>query len=387
MNQLDDLQLINLINENIDLFGDEIKNYIQKSFSTITADSTSDDARRALRKFPLVFTEGKKVDKDFLDLVKQLRKSEELLTTISDFYRDHYFHQVRVTLLGLYILRKGNLIKLIESLNPKLFEEIGGEENCEFAWLYASLFHDIGYPIAKIHEIKNFVRDIIRSFPDFHFDIVSELQFDFDPINTLKDIANFGDSQNNRASFLRESLITHYQKDHGIISSLIVFNNFKKKYRERFLLAGLQGMAMHNLSKEKLGFEIKFEDFPFAYLLVLCDEIQEWGRLTRAGLTSHRIVPFESIGFELNNNEKQGIHIKVLLRCDCYRMDEFDQLAREEEDKDYLDWDEYEIFHKKYQSLQKLGVCKDINIEFVLKDRTFEKSKIFTENGKWNYVS
>jgi hypothetical protein len=265
-----------------------------------------------------------------------------------------------------------------------LFEEIGGEENCEFAWLYASLFHDIGYPIAKINEIKNFVKDIIRSFPDVRFDIVSELQFDFDFINTLKDIANFGDSLNNRASSLRESLITHYQKDHGIISSLIVFNNFKNKYRERFLLAGLQGMAMHNLSKEKLGFEIKFEDFPFAYLLVLCDEIQEWGRSTRAGLTSHRIVPFDSIGFELNNNEKQGVHIEVYLRCDCFAIEEFNQLAREE-DREFIEWDETRSFEEKYNSLQKLKVCNNINIQFILKDSTDDKSKIYTENGRWNF--
>lgn len=373
MIQLDDSELINLIKESSNLFGEEIQYYFRQSFSRITRNSTQDDVERALRRFPRVFSESKEVGIDFKALVKQLKESEELLTAISDFHRDHYFHQVRVALLGLYILRKGNLVELIKS-NRKLFEEIGNDEkNCEFAWLYSSLFHDIGYPIEKIGEIENYVRKMIRSFPDIHFDIVSNIQYHFDYLQILKDIANFGgslnDRTNNSASILREALIAYHQKDHGIMSSLIVYNNFKNEMRKPFLLPGLQGMAMHNLKEEQLGFKIKFDDFPFAYLLVLCDEIQEWGRATRAGLFLKRIVPIKTIGFELINNSSDhpGMSIKVLLR----------------KEGRYTDWDK--IFEKKYHSLQKLEVCKNINIKFAIENGLHEKPIIFTDNGEWKF--
>jgi len=68
-------------------------------------------------------------------------------------------------------------------------------------------------------------------------------------------------------------------EDHGVVSALYISERIREidpekpeKYEE--YISAFHAIAFHNKSKE----DIKYEDDPLTVLLVLCDEIQEWGR-------------------------------------------------------------------------------------------------------------
>lgn len=76
---------------------------------------------------------------------------------------------------------------------------------------------------------------------------------------------------------LAELVLTHYVDTHGVLGSLNLVLNVN--VREDPLVANLLklmvgGILFHHVTEKSLS----FEDNPFAFLLALCDEIQEWGR-------------------------------------------------------------------------------------------------------------
>jgi len=80
--------------------------------------------------------------------------SFEILSRFESFWhdiRDHYFHSFHIFLLGLLILDyyKDEFIKYYKNIFPK-YQAF----SLEFLWLLTSIFHDVGYPIAKLDDLK-----------------------------------------------------------------------------------------------------------------------------------------------------------------------------------------------------------------------------------------
>lgn len=80
--------------------------------------------------------------------------SFEILSRFEGFWsdiRDHYFHSFHIFLLGLLILDhyKDEFISYCKNIFPKY-----RTFSLEFVWLLTSIFHDVGYPIAKLNDLK-----------------------------------------------------------------------------------------------------------------------------------------------------------------------------------------------------------------------------------------
>jgi len=206
-------------------------------------------------------------------------------------YRGHYTHQFDVFLLGYYLLNR------ILETNNLAAQKFRTSSNPNFTWMLASTFHDMGYPIEKIDHwfsafLKTFLRvdtiypiEIERILTPVFFDYLTYISEEHYS-QTIEPIAPSAQSPT-RDWKLHNILQTKLrQKDHGVISSLLLIHSLLTqekiaKSRDWFfntfpseILPACHAIALHNLE----DIPIHFGTCPYAFLLVLCDVIQDWQR-------------------------------------------------------------------------------------------------------------
>ncbi len=274
-------------------------------------------------------------------LLKDWQKAQEIIFPFDEDYRDHLLHQFYVFLLGCGILDRlqdriiGNwlLYDLRES------EEI--KARTFRAWLSASLFHDIGYIAGKIKaigedtyekffsnlngisyqpfELKlNFNDEMLSKYLIFMNKVLSENESNYYRAKPQED----------KYATIKKSL---ENMDHGALSSYLFWSSIlqdigsialkpfesmkvqmilrfaspmplslsftkeiqdhireaqeidqerHEKYKleiEEDIDVASYAIAVHNLIKYPT---INFFTHPITFLLVLCDELQQWGRVS-----------------------------------------------------------------------------------------------------------
>lgn len=267
--------------------------------------------------------------KNFIDLLDVLKSYEENAATLIDKQRDHYVHSVNVFALGLAIYAQNkNFRAIIEEdykRNSKNNEKYStSREEFLFKWGIASLCHDVGYPVEITNnQIKKFIKlvsdvdgtnksadpyiafkdfDVLNGIPSISIDssVISELE-DIDPYKSIDLLSHnmhsrLGTDLETTKKYLSEFL-SYMQKsgfvDHGFYSSLILL----KWYGHMLQVSGISSdvlyneivdaagaILLHNYYKNVLMREpfslmaLTPDKHPMAYLLILCDELQEWNR-------------------------------------------------------------------------------------------------------------
>ena len=272
----------------------------------------------------------------FLDLLDVMRTYEENAATLIDKQRDHFTHSVNVFLLGLAVYSHNpSYEKAFNAarLDKTEYDEPYATKHEEFfyRWGLASLFHDVGYPIEiigrQINKFIGFVTDVDGD----DVKVLAHLAFDnFDELNAIAEVmprevftrqytALYG--ANEGADFLKPiDLLAHKLHrdfnvdftaikaeldafvqvmaqsgfiDHGYYSALVVLKWYgflvqKCDYRPEYffhpILDSASAILLHNYYKNALMKKpfslgrLKPETHPLAYLLILCDELQEWNR-------------------------------------------------------------------------------------------------------------
>jgi len=245
-----------------------------------------------------------------LRLIKMLPEFEALMyfLNVRKYYRDHCAHQLRVAVLGDFLLdlksKAGNLEDIIREKLDLSSEQV------RTAWWFTGLVHDTGIPLAKLCTAINWslLNEILRCY--------SSLDIKASPL--LINLA--GDELHNKeylmilvegmpqrwkeivkkglgASEARTEPILFragYQEkqeynpeelhmDHGVVGAVNLLKTLGepeeiRKNTERYkpLLEAARAIALHNFKDELKN--LPFEDFPLAFLLVLTDELQEWSR-------------------------------------------------------------------------------------------------------------
>lgn len=234
--------------------------------------------------------------KNITKIWKKLGKDPSFLLKIKDLeplmqnlprYRDHFIHSFNVFILGHYIIRR--LIMIIQSSEGTFFKS----NNPRLSWMLTSTFHDIAYPIQQIELLLNtFFKSFIGIDPEYSInvrDIITPIYYDF-----LKFICNwhknplnpdFKNIQNIDLSLYDLVNAKLLKKDHGVISALILLHllgirqGFLNSSDHNFLYVHLP--ASHSICLHNLDLKIDFTKYPLAFLLILCDEIQDWGRPTK----------------------------------------------------------------------------------------------------------
>lgn len=246
-----------------------------------------------------------------LYLIKALPDLEAFLysTSVQKYYRDHTEHALRVAVLGDFLLSQdlgqGKLSKVIAD-KIELDETFIQEK----LWWLIGLLHDIGYPLGKMTTAVNYslLNQVLKCYPTLDLEI-QPLQISLSWKGKLEDylqILEQGISDQARQlfrtgvgpkmrqpseykTFLRQpkghseyDYSEQFEYDHGVLSALCLLNGLgtpeeiksNEEYRGYILAA--QAIALHSF-KDVLP-DQSFEKRPLGFLLILVDELQEWGR-------------------------------------------------------------------------------------------------------------
>jgi hypothetical protein len=229
---------------------------------------------------------------------------ERILYGSSKYYREHVVHVFRTWLSGLYCLIK-NKGKYLQSID--INEEELELNNCEklSIWTIIALTHDLGYPLEKAKGIIETTKKMVSTFitnPDISMDLtfhgVQNYMNDF-IVRLMSSKMISKDTYNPKKPFVARLQPKYYFKfqksleknKHGILSAIIIYKlltyflesdyninedyPFDEKERRQFYIRReiLRSIASHTCKDVYHLFMSSF-----AFLLIIADDTQEWGR-------------------------------------------------------------------------------------------------------------
>ena len=274
-----------------------------------------------------------------LDLVNLMKKYEENTGDLIEKQRDHFIHSVNVFLLGLAVYSQNKNYRdyfeayVLDSPYEKYYkneDDKFSNEEFLYRWGIAALFHDIGYPVEIIYkQLHKFINDSVKSISS-NYSADTAIDFkDFNDFNHIVKInTDFADKYTKiypKAKFLNlfkptdimaqkiaidfpnvdvTQVVNHLDSfvdimgdngfiDHGFFSAILVLNSYGyliQKYAKNQdfffypIVDSATSILLHNyyrnvLQKKPFNLPVLHpRQSPLAYLLILCDELQEWNR-------------------------------------------------------------------------------------------------------------
>lgn len=341
-----------------DKSGHNYKVYMAEAIQRFLDKGSKENAYEVYTVFFDIYRVHHENKKSFIDLLDVLKRYEEYAARLNNSQRDHYIHSVNVFILGICIYSANEKFRNV--YKESRYEKVGVEklystmnEEFFFCWGMSALFHDIGYPLEIINnQIKNFISFIGKRKEKEIKPYIAYMNFD--KLNCID--VNQNSSKNNMKSeddidiykptdLLSRNLaktlginlvefketIDSYIKtmqekgfiDHGFYSALIVLKWYGEfilnnvEVRDGFynqIVDSASAIFLHNAYKNilrkspySLG-KLSPENHPIAYLLILCDEAQEWNRESYGILDKDRI---ETTKVDISISEK-SLDIKFI---------------------------------------------------------------------------
>lgn len=259
------------------------------------------------------------------EIVEEFQRHESILYNLSG-YRDHYIHQANVFLLGYYIINKMGIDKLEKILFSSIRDKYPAtvnEVDVLKIWFLTSFFHDVAYAIQKTPALIDvFLREVLgRGEADEEKKVVADGNWGLilnwnDNLYHLDELQRYfyGDDKEMKRLINKvvHDALTSYQ-DHGVFSALILLNRLSggvEKDPVSFYTAGLSillhnKLVWQNLKEENVFEKIKFSEHPIAFLLMYCDNVQEWGRQIKSTTTSRQGPKIREIRCECGSNKTE----------------------------------------------------------------------------------
>ena len=339
--------------------GHSYRSYLAAAAQAFLEDETPENAFAVYRSFfdsyRITLGEGKD---PFLDLVDLLRNYENTAATLIDKQRDHFIHSVNVFLTGLAIWERNPRFRAaFDAAIPEKGFEAALETRYEeffFRWGLAALFHDVGYPVEIVgHQINRFIRMIAdadgdevtvraqiryenfaelnhireivpkRSFTKAYYDAYESCCY-VDLLTPLDLIAHrihrcfATDLEQTKDALDRfvDDMAASGFIDHGYYSALIVLKWYGYALQlaegdpRRFywpVVDSATAIFLHNYYRNvllkppfALG-PMRAADDPIAFLLILCDELQEWHREAH-GILTRRFTLADTVNLSLRED-------------------------------------------------------------------------------------
>lgn len=247
-----------------------------------------------------------------LYLVESLPDLESFLysTSVKKYYRDHTEHQLRVAVLGDFLLEQDTEQGILLGIIAELLE-VDKILLKDKLWWIVGLIHDIGYPLSKMTTAVNWslLNQILKCYPQLDLEVVPmevslsqrgaqkkylplleeglskkarellQMGAGFCEPLPVPQRETFPGGNNGHPEYTFTSEIS---LDHGVIGALTLLRSLgtpeELKANDEYdgYLMAAKAIALHNF-KDRLK-DFIFDDNPLAFLLVLVDEMQEWGR-------------------------------------------------------------------------------------------------------------
>ena len=260
----------------------------------------------------------------FKDLIRDSIYLDWILYLTEKRYRNHFKHQFNVGVFGWYLmdvevdngitLRK----KILNILNLK--GKNWTDDQLNRSWWIASLLHDHAYPIAYLFEtafpmriflknednvnkdqmdnILNCYKNIYHSILSSELDTLLVQSWEKDVKKNLMDKVSANLHRLQMDGYrIDENTLDPY--DHGVLGAVNLVLRLKKGRDNQIdpvINEALIAIAFHN--DEKIN-NICLENHPIAFLLILCDQLQEWNRVIIRN--DECLSEFDSISLNLDN--------------------------------------------------------------------------------------
>ncbi len=276
-------------------------------------------------------------DNPFLQLLAKVREFESSSGKLVPGQRDHYVHSVNVFLLGIVVyfrfeaVRRAVDAKILDrSVYPDSYPTTS--EEFLYRWGIASLFHDIAYPLEISVKQLALYGELLSRYPgDSTATLGIRLSLDISSFGHLEALGplpeylvrfeekypgwsdiNLTDvidlmargiadafcgishAAARRALMdLEERMTKQLFIDHGYYGAIIVLRwyyslvkqaNWNPAYFYFPIVNSAVAILLHNYYRHVLMKEpfnlgpLSIHDHPMAFLLILCDELQEWNR-------------------------------------------------------------------------------------------------------------
>jgi len=312
-------------------YSDIIDSYFMR-LGKITDDPLANKYSSVLSSINQLWVDSEKNPSIF----KQTKDFEPILQK-NKYYRDHFIHSFNVFLLGYYIINKMREVFPDEDHFGK------NDDNINLTWMLTSTFHDVAYPI---QETESWLNGLFEKFlgvkPSFPINIGQILPIIY--IDFMRLLSKYH-ARTARGVLENDEFLTidwHFynelgseltKKNHGVIGALMLCHRmairegFLKRHVDRndernpwnFLKNHMP--ACHAISVHALeSIRVPFKKFPFAYLLILCDELQDWGRPSKkANKDTIKLREVTICGEDIPE-------IRVGISCSSMRKDRLDKV-------------------------------------------------------------
>jgi hypothetical protein len=219
-----------------------------------------------------------------LGMLTDLQNIDTVSFLFEKRHRDHFSHQFNVYGIGLLLLNA--VVKDQQTLKHVIGEKLEKtEDDVDFLWMVAALFHDHTYPIEYLLKIgprfwqlkKSETRSKVKSLGEALFNTIPRI-YDSDIVRPNTGLDNTDTIRDKVLNSAKEILVNVSDDSitprcfmHDVLSAVNLLIKIKDKHQE--LLPALQAIARHHMEGE-----VDFEKEPLVALLRLCDELHEWGR-------------------------------------------------------------------------------------------------------------
>jgi hypothetical protein len=227
---------------------------------------------------------------------------------VRKFYRDHCAHQLRVAVLGDFLLDFESNAGGMEGI---IRDKLGfSADEVRTAWWFVGLLHDTGMPLSRLSTAVNWslLNEILRCYPSLDIkaapmliDLAGNELDNREYLSILLDgmpeswqrimkeglgssVLSNGIELFKAGYCLKEEYQpTNSRMDHGVVGAVNLLRTLgtperlkKNLPEDKPLIEAARAISLHNY-KELLK-TLRFEDYPLAFMLVLTDELQEWSR-------------------------------------------------------------------------------------------------------------
>lgn len=292
----------------------------------------------------------------------QFTEFETTLYGSDKHYRDHIQHPLKVWIIGLnvikdhgkdFYLRTGDNIVVDEKdafssltvntseKNEKKYPLYLSTAELSAMWTIIALTHDLGYPLEKVERINDQLEKMLNRYGKIGF---TKSGFSFQVqhdhlvrmlMNIISSTLIWRDNESDTpcwSTHLRPKYLAKFSKswemfDHGIVSSLILLKSLtffletditldqdKFLTREDARQFSIRSEILHSIASHTAPkvYHLSANTLPF--LLILCDDLQEWGRPTLADIRAGDLSGIdEEVTIEIKKLEKDqsDIHCRI----------------------------------------------------------------------------
>ncbi|MCK4816444.1 hypothetical protein KA005_11810 [bacterium] len=286
-----------------------------------------------------------------------LMEFEDILYALGK--RGHFIHQFNCFLLGCYILKA---IMGLKAKKKSISEAFGSQDESEylFTWLLTSSAHDCGYPLQVVDELAKHLSGIydsleIKETGNIYKNIYtllskSELQEkelryvrvkDMQDESLVKDLIFYISKLTSPERSLSDTEklkifeVLWSEKEHGLTGALIlarrlILQTIHDSKMETAMSYALPAIAVHGFKDKQFSSfgNLRFSLNPYAYLLFLVDNLQDWNRPVRTRFDEKPPI-FVINGLACNKSHGETtLSLRYLIHSEGWKPNKISQVAK-----------------------------------------------------------